>query len=172
MDAKKRIKIFNNIRDIPYYIPLKKEELIYHDYSCMGKSRLLFKNLKKEYKVRYRTCTFRWSNFNLPKNILEKINIDEETHYFIEAFINNKWITLDASLDKGLEGILKINYWDGRNNTNISLPYYKLHSPEESLKNAGKDFNINNKIKIINQNYYFFKEINRLYKEARKINSN
>lgn len=50
------ISTFNQIRDIPYNIPVSLKE---EDCCCSGKNKILKKTLEKEgYKVRYHICSF------------------------------------------------------------------------------------------------------------------
>lgn len=61
------ISTFNQIRDVPYRIPLSTKE---PDACCSGKAKLLKEALEKEYKVRYRVVDFLWSELGLPKELL------------------------------------------------------------------------------------------------------
>jgi len=53
------INAFEQIRDIPYRIPMSLDEV---DYCCSGKALLLKNKLESlGFQVRYRVCRFRWS---------------------------------------------------------------------------------------------------------------
>jgi arylamine N-acetyltransferase len=126
------IKEFEKIRDIPYRIPLSLEE---PDECCSGKADMLFKILKKSgYDVRYRICTFRWSDLDLPKEIQNISHDDESSHAYLEVNINGKWKIVDATWDKKLKGIFNINEWDGKSDTEIAVPVRECLSPEKSTK--------------------------------------
>jgi hypothetical protein len=125
------IEEFEKVRDIPYGIPLSLEE---PDKCCSGKADMLFKILKKGgYDVRYRLCTFRWSDLNLPKEIQDIPHDDESSHSYLEINIDGQWKILDATWDRKLKGIFNINEWDGKSDTEIAVPVRECLSPEKSL---------------------------------------
>lgn len=123
---------FEKVRDIPYRIPLSLEE---QDDCCSGKAEKLFRVLKGHgYEVRYRLCTFRWSDLNLPKEILEIPHDDESSHTYLEIKVDGRWKIIDATWDKKLKGIFNINEWDGKSDTEIAVPVIECLSPEKSLE--------------------------------------
>jgi hypothetical protein len=126
------ISLFNSIRDIPYKIPLKWGE---QDYCCSGKHiRLLSALLRNGYQARYRVCVFFWSDLNLPKDLEKVSHDDDSTHVWVELFLNNKWVTVDATWDEGLKEIFTVNDWDGKSNTVIAVKPRKIFSPEKSAE--------------------------------------
>jgi len=121
---------FKKVRDIPYRIPLTLEE---RDDCCSGKAERLYKIFKQEgYKVRYRVCTFRWSDLNLPEEVAVIPHEDECTHTYLEIELSNDWKVIDATWDKDLKKIFHINEWDGKSDTEIAVPSIECLSPEES----------------------------------------
>lgn len=173
MQKKQLIKTFEEIRDLPYRIPLTKTEIKTKDYSCVGKSKMLYQILKSDYPVRYRFSEFKWKkNANLPHDILKKFKgEDTDYHCYIEIYLNNKWITLDPSLDKKLGKLIPINYWDGKTNTSINFNYDRIIPPstKESDKLEKEAFNADERILEIKKNYIFFKEFNQLFEKIRNL---
>ena len=126
------IKEFKKVRDISFRIPLSLEE---PDECCSGKADILFKIFKKGgYDVRYRLCTFRWSDLNLPKEIKNIPHDDESSHTYLEIRIDREWKIIDATWDRKLKGIFNINEWDGKSDTEIAVPVIECLSPEKSLR--------------------------------------
>jgi hypothetical protein len=114
------IDIFNQVRDIPYRIPLALDETKggEHGGSCLYKVELLKKLLEAEcLECRYRICTFLWSQLNIPEEVMKAEHNDSGEHVWLEVLINNKWIILDPTWDIGLTRIFSINSWDGISDT-------------------------------------------------------
>lgn len=133
-------KVFIEIRDIPYSIPLSYGA---EDRCCTGKHKKLFEILKKDgHDVRWRVCTFKWSDMSLPENLMAIPHDDNSTHAYLEIMIDGDWKKVDATWDKQLKNILPVNGWDGMSDTKIAVPVISTHSPEESLsimKNENKE---------------------------------
>lgn len=126
------ISLFNLIRDIPYRIPLKWGE---QDDCCNGKHRRLLKTLAEEgYKVRYVVCVFLWSDLNLPDELKEIPHENDCTHVYLDIFLNNSWVTLDATWDKCLKKVFAVNEWDGKSDTTIAVKPIQTFSPEKSAR--------------------------------------
>ena len=122
--------VFNQIRDIPYRIPLSPSE---EDCSCTGKNKKLLQYLIKEnYQVRWRVCTFKWSSLGLPQNVLEVSHDDNSTHAYLEIQINEVWKKVDATWDNGLARILPVNQWEDSFDAPIAVPVISTFSGEES----------------------------------------
>lgn len=158
---------FKKIRDIPYKIPLSLKE---QDNCCSGKAEQLYKIFKQGgYEIRYRVCTFRLSDLNLPKEIQEIPHDDESSHIYLETKINGEWKIIDATRDKGLKGVFNINEWDGKSDTEIAVPVIECLSPEKSLeyiKQASTPETIISDLKV---NGEFYKAFNEWLEKERKI---
>lgn len=124
------IKAFNRIRDTPYRIPLTLSE---KDDCCSGKSDRLISILQKHgYRARPRICVFRWNQLPIPRKLLKVPHESECTHEYVELFLNNKWIVLDATWDKKLSKVFHINKWNGKSDTRIAVKPIKTYSPAKS----------------------------------------
>jgi hypothetical protein len=124
------ISIFDQVRDIPYKIPISIGE---KDCCCNGKHIMLkkaFENLG--YECRYRVVSFKWSSLNLPSELYKISHEDDSTHVYLEVKIGGEWINVDATWDRRLSKVFKINEWDGESNTQIAVPVVKLFSHKES----------------------------------------
>jgi hypothetical protein len=142
--------IFNQVRDIPYSIPISLSE---KDYCCSGKHKVLKKILEDlGYKVRYQVVSFKWSSMDLPQNLLSIPHENLTSHVYLEIFVNNKWIDMDATWDTGLKNIFCVNKWDGNDNI-IAVPVIEKFSlkksqeimENETTKEVLKDLKINGK---------------------------
>ncbi|MFH1142547.1 MAG: hypothetical protein ABIH67_04330 [Candidatus Uhrbacteria bacterium] len=128
----KIIEDFNQIRDIPYRIPVDSNE---EDCCCNGKAKQLKKLLEQEgLEVRYRVCEFHWSDLGLPEEIKKQIAENLATHVYLEVLINDKWVVVDPTWDKGLEQVLPVNDWDGIGDTKIAVPVIKTYDLGASEK--------------------------------------
>lgn len=130
MNIKKAKNEFKRIRDIPYRIPLLLSE---NDCCCVGKHILLKKELEKlGYEARYRVCTFKWSDFNLPEKLQNIPHENDCSHLYLEFKNDNKWCTLDATWDQKLSPALQVDNWDGETGTDILVPALEILSVEKS----------------------------------------
>lgn len=124
------IALFNEIRDIPYSIPLSTTEI---NNSCSGKAIVLKERLAKlGIESRYRVVSFKWSDLNLPKEVLEVPHQNDSTHVYLEVLLNGNWINVDPTWDKELNSVLPVNQWDGKSDTNIAVKVIDVFSLEES----------------------------------------
>lgn len=124
--------IFKSIQQIPYNIPLSLSD---EDNCCSGKMKrlkLAFENLGIPSK--YRVCTFRWSEMELPKEVLDVPHEDNSTHVYLEVYIDGSWINIDPTWDPKLSNIFEIADWDGKNSTTIAVKPTHLLDYEESEK--------------------------------------
>jgi hypothetical protein len=157
-------KVFIEIRDIPYSIPLAYGA---EDRCCAGKHKKFFEILKKDgYDVRWRVCSFKWSAMSLPKNLLIIPHDDNSTHAYLEIVVDGEWKKVDATWDKFLKRILSINEWDGISDTKIAVPVILTYSPEESLsimEDEGREI-VEADLKV---NGSFYKAFNNWLEEAR-----
>ncbi len=134
-------KRFNMIRDIPYRIALSDDE---ENCSCVGKNRKLIELFEKDnIPVRWRICTFAWSDLGVPEKVLSLNTLDNPTHAYLEIAYNNDWTVVDATWDKGLSSVFPVNEWSDIPNMNIAVPEIEICSVERSadimrLVDAGK----------------------------------
>ncbi|MCK9186592.1 hypothetical protein M0P48_04095 [Candidatus Gracilibacteria bacterium] len=161
----KIIEIFNSIRDIPFKIPLSIED---QSVDCDKKHKKLYDALKKEkIDVRFRVCTFLWSEQSIPKKILEIPHVDKCEHLYLEAFINKKWVTLDITWDILLNKIFAIKEWDGISDTDIAVKPLEILSQEENQNLSHNVNNVENFLEDIKNNRAFYKALN-LWLEANR----
>jgi len=159
------VKEFKKIRDISYKIPLS---LMDSDDSCSGKHISLFKKIREAgYNVRYKVCTFLWSDLNLPENLKIIPHENECTHSYLEVKIGNKWKIVDATWDKSLEGLLPVNDWDGKSDTVVAVPVQKCFSPEKSAKIMQKSLEEQSIIDDLKKNGDFYKAFNEWLEKYR-----
>lgn len=160
------IEEFKKIRDIPYRIPLAPEE---SDDCCSGKSDRLFKILKSSgYDVRYRVCTFRWSDMKLPAKVQEIPHEDECTHSYLEVKIGDEWIVVDATWDNGLKGVFNINEWDGKSSTKVAVPVIKCFTPGKSAEYMKESTSPEAIAEDLEKNSQFYKMLNGWLEEIRR----
>ena len=154
-----RIQNFNFIRDIPYRLPLSFEE---PDYCCEGKHIVLKTLLENTgLEVRPRICYNLWSSLKvIPKAILEIPHEDEICHLYLEARIDGKWCSIDASLDKDLEQIIEVFEWDGKTSTGICVYPTYTYSPKKSLELFNTEWSKEDFEEDIQINGKFYKAIN------------
>lgn len=151
---------------MPYRIPLTLRE---NDVCCSGKHKLLKRLLEKQgLEVRYRICTFLWSSINLPKKVSGVQHDDNSTHIWLESFINNEWIIVDATWDSSLKNIFYVNEWDGKSNTEPAVKPIEIFSPQKSadIMNIEDDEDILNDLK---RNGEFYKAFNDWLEEQRVL---
>lgn len=130
MNKKLAIEKFEQIRDIPYRIPLGLNEI---DDCCSGKHLSLSIELQKlGYKCKYKVCAFKWSDLKLPEELLATPHEDTSTHVYLEVEIDNVWKVVDATWDSHLSKILPVNTWDGESDTKIAVPALETFSDEKS----------------------------------------
>lgn len=123
--------IFEQIRDTPYRISTSAED---EDLSCVGKNKKLLRELiTHNFGVRWRVCTFKWSDLHIPESLL-KITQDDATHAYLEVKIKNTWQVVDTTWDAPLKNILPITEWDGSSTSKIGVPCLTVYTPEESAE--------------------------------------
>ena len=151
----KLTKIFNQVRDIPYNIPLSPKET---DYCCSGKHKI-FKQLLENlaYQVRYRVVSFTWDSLKLPTEIFAIPHENSSTHVYLEIFIDNQWQDVDVTWDIGLKSIFPINQWNGGKNI-IAVPVLKKFSSKKSqeIMDNETEEEITNDLKINGKFYEAF----------------
>lgn len=158
------VDIFNKVRDIPYKIPVSLKE---EDFCCSGKAKSLKNILEKaDYKVRYRVCSFSWTSMNLPEKLLKVSHEEITTHVYLEIFVNNKWLIMDATWDPDLKSVFIVNQWNGQNNT-IAVPVIERFSLKQSQKIMENE-NEEEILKDLKINGKFYQAFNNWLKEIRK----
>ncbi len=124
------VQLFGKVRDIPYRIPINSDE---EDFCCNGKARKLRGLLEQEgIQVRYRVCSFRWNDLDIPKEILNLTDVNDSTHVYLEVLIGNNWVKVDPTWDTGLKDILPISEWDGETDTILAVSPVETYSVEKS----------------------------------------
>lgn len=133
-----RVKVFEQIRDIPYYLVPQIEDplewassiLKSHKGSCSPKHYLLgFLFGKLNIPVKYATYFFKWDSQPLRyTEELKQLSLGCPTGYHVacKASINNKWVLVDATWDLALGNAgFPVNFkWDGLSDTrNAVLPF-------------------------------------------------
>jgi len=121
------VNYFTYVRDIPFRMPLSVGE---PKYNCWGKHVVLRTLLSSlGFKVRYALCRFSWNSLDIPES-LKQIPHEDVTHIYLEVYTKQqaRWMTVDATWDKGLASKLPVSEWDGRSDTVIAV------KPTESLK--------------------------------------
>ena len=160
------VEEFRKVRDIPYRIPLSLKE---SDDCCSGKAKRLFDIFTGAgYEVRYRLCTFLWSDLNLPQGLQALPHKDECTHSYLEVKTGDKWIIVDATWDSGLQELFTVNEWDGKSNTTVAVPIRKCFSPEESFKIIQQDTTDEVVVRDLQNNGKFYKRFNEWLGSNRK----
>ena len=126
-----RISIFNHIRDISYAIVPKLRDpkvgpggmLELNKGSCQPKHFLLAILFSKlNIPIKYITYPFKWGEQPLKYTTELKTivgNLPKAYHLACKAYIENKWILVDATYDSVLKkyGFPVNENWDGVNNT-------------------------------------------------------
>jgi hypothetical protein len=171
------VYIFLKIRDIPYMwmptlINSKKgpiELLRINMGSCTPKNFLLGRMFSKlEIKIRYASYPFRWNEQRVWNKISSKMIIDKlpiSYHVALHAFIENRWVVVDPSLDLPLKkaGLPVNDNWDGYSNTMIAFQFFDtiIHNNEDERVNyAEKNRSLHSEIeKILEQK--FLEKINK-----------
>lgn len=123
---RRRIAIFERIRDIPYVITgiIDPVELLKRNKgTCSPKHFLLgmmYQNL--DIPVKYASYPFKWSDLGIDYPETLRALTDELPvipHVASKAYINGKWVLLDATWDPPLKEVgFPVNEsWDGYSNT-------------------------------------------------------
>ena len=122
------ISYFKFVRDIPFRLPLSADEPAPY---CVDK-HVVLKTLLSSlgFKVRYGLCRWLWSSLDLPESLKEIPHEDRSMHVYLEVYNTEqaRWMTVDATWDKGLASKLPVSEWDGRSDTMLAV------KPVETLK--------------------------------------
>lgn len=164
----KIIKIFEDIRDIPFRIPLASDE---PNCDCTGKSILLKKQLEKiGVEARFGVCWFYWDDLKLPEEISSIPHDKDCTHTFVEIFMDNRWIKLDPSWDIALGVKFTIAHFDGSRDTALMVKPIEFFTPEKSAEIINNQ--INDTCEVIandlERNGAFYRALNIYLESIRK----
>jgi len=121
VDPAARVEAFETVRDRPYTLRAGDDE------SCLPKCDALADRLEDGgLDVRYRGCTFRWDDDDLPlpDRVLDHDHADPSEHVFLEVDIPERdgWATVDPSWDAGLAPSFEVPEWDGGGDTRVAVP--------------------------------------------------
>lgn len=131
MKKEKAVKTFKEIRDLPYHISINGEL----GQDCGDKSSLLAEKLTRlGFEAKTVIGLFRWSDTNLPKEIIAKPHADNCSHMFVslknslgtEIFIDPTW---NIELKKAGFPVAE---WDGETSTLMAVPCYRVLTVKES----------------------------------------
>lgn len=122
-DREARVRVFERVRDFPYYYPSSRdpEEVLRAGRgSCSGKHYLLaelFRGLGV--KVRHLICTHRFneSPIGFPEELQAMLRKNEivDVHDYLQILIDERWIDVDATWPSALReyGFPVNEEWDG-----------------------------------------------------------
>ena len=137
----KIIKIFEKVRDIPFGSTGSRDPKDVYERNkgtCSGKNFLL-RDLYKLIGVKTRDmiCLQRWKdltwfptetykNVKFPEELLKMLDEYDivDFHNYEEIYINNRWIVVDATIDKPLKkiGFYTTGNWDGKTSMPLCFP--------------------------------------------------
>lgn len=146
-----RISVFNNIRDIPYVIVPQFRDpkvgtsgiLELNKGSCQPKHFLLAVLFDKlNIPIKYVSYPFRWVEqpMKFPEDLKNLVNgLPVSYHLACKAFINGKWVLIDATYDLALEtaGFPVNKQWDGASDTKNAVTHIEevIHNNLEERVN-------------------------------------
>lgn len=164
-----RVRRFELVRDIPYYIATGDEQ----DFSCATKNIILAKLLSViGLQSRFIVCEFYWEDV-LPEELLMLPHESPEKHEYLEVLIpeTNEWVKVDCTWDSRLHSSFPVSEWDGLTSTRIAVPAVHVYSPEKS-----EEFNIkfatepeDAKKEYAERNREFFIALNSWLESRRKL---
>jgi hypothetical protein len=125
-------KIYNEIKEVPYLInTTPKEEFPNCYYKGM---KLISAFAKLGVPIRAKYAVFDWRKSPIPSNIIDLLSDDfEHTHFYVEAYINNKWRTLDPSIDSK-SAKLGFRAVDFKGDEKTCFHLVKVFSDEEQIE--------------------------------------
>ncbi|MFI5397288.1 MAG: transglutaminase domain-containing protein [Candidatus Binatia bacterium] len=126
-----RIKLFQNVRDIPYCYPASRdpaEVLRQRRSSCSGKHYLLGELFRMlGLRVRHMICTHRFNESLLvfPPPMQEMLRKNEivDLHDYLQIAVDDSWVDVDATWERGLRefGFPVNDEWDGKSTMLLSV---------------------------------------------------
>lgn len=131
-DEETVVRVFQRVRDIPYGVigsrdPVKVLEA--NKGTCSGK-HLLLAALYRTMGLNVKDMVAFHKYENLPRNveypkelkvILQKGDGIPDYHNFAKLYVKGNWLTLDATFEENLKEYFVVNYWDGKNDTKLSV---------------------------------------------------
>lgn len=159
------IKKFEEIRDIPFRLPLSVDETL---CNCLWKAIMLKRILTDNwYFSRYRVCEFNRSDLSIPQDILIKHWISISEHVYLEMHMKWLRINLDPTWDKALSSIFTISNWNWWNSTELAVKPIKIYSENESseIMKSIDEYAIE---KDIETNYEFYSDLND-YLDSKRV---
>ena len=122
MKAKKIIKLFEDIRDLPYGTSGDASV-----YSCYQKATLLAKELQNMgITTQLLIGEFDWANTPIPQHILQLRRLCYQRHVILRVHLGDSFCDIDPSVDAGLAHILPMPQWDGSKNTTTLAPMQNI----------------------------------------------
>jgi len=167
-DNKWTVKYVNDIDHLPIHPDLisqfkkiRDEPLNVLNNTCFEK-HIKFKNVLDRYGYlsKYQICSFRWSNQNLPKEILNLEHEDLDYHLSLKLKLNGLKMDIDLTNDSQLPSF---NTWNGKNSCKLAVV------PNEIIENDIDNI-IKNKLEnlMTEDQKVFLKEVNKHLDKIRK----
>lgn len=126
-----RIRLFEQVRDIPYSYPASRdpvEVLRQRRSSCSGKHYLLGEFFRMlGLRVRHMICTHRFNEsplvFPAPMQEMLRKNEIVDLHDYLQIAIDETWVDIDATWERGLRdfGFPVNDDWDGKSAMLLSV---------------------------------------------------
>ncbi len=158
------LSYFTFVRDIRFRLPLSDEPAPY----CVDKHAVLKTLLSSlGFNVRYALCRWSWSSLDLPESLKHIPHEDRAIHVYLEVYNKEqaRWMTVDATWDKGLASKLPVSEWDGRSDTTLAVKPTESLQPIESQEDFDK---LEPRIRqAINVNSKFFEALNKWMESIR-----
>jgi len=163
-----RVRLFNIVRDIPYYIAVGKET----DFCCATKPDILKRLLKSiGLKSRDVTVDFRWERLGLPEWMLRLPHEAVESHGYLEVWIpeRKKWVVVDPTWDARIRHPkFHINRWDGLSGTRPAVIVERVWTRAETQKLLTAEEDPNVRAAYLKKNAKFFRAFNRWLEQQRR----
>lgn len=122
------VAVFEQVRDLPYHLPLHADESA---NDAATKHVLLAEKFQKlGAECRLRHGIFSWDDLPLPPSVWSLPHDELATHTFLEIKINGTWCPVDATWDTDLAPLFKANMWDGESSTRLAVSTREVFSPD------------------------------------------
>lgn len=152
-----RKQLFLAVRNIPYRINSDDK-----DASCVAKAKLLGELLTRiGLKCRVMKGVVQWKDTGIPKSLLKLTRRPIFYHFFLQVYVpeSGLWVNVDPTWDPSLKSNLRVNIWNGLNDTVIAYQIKKLQI-------VGSPFDFN--YRDFNPTDLFTKLLNSWYESQRK----